>query len=80
MNKLLRWFLIHPVLTILIMMISSGILEFYVVEPISNTLQLKHEFTAGDLILMAAMCLILGIYCVSTINNSKLQNKPEVEQ
>lgn len=66
-NKILKWFLTHPVITVLIIIFTGGVLGLYVIQPINDTLNLKYYFTEADLLLISSICFVLGIYCVSTI-------------
>ena len=78
-NKILNWFLHHPIATVFIALFVSGILELYIIEPINDKLQLKYYFTEADMMLMGSFCLVMGIYCVSTINTSKQPKTDEVK-
>ena len=67
---LINWFLTNPLKTILIIIIGGCIVETFLIEPLNGILQMKPSFTIIDAMSIGGVCLVLGIYCMSTINKN----------
>ena len=68
--NIINWFLTNPLKTILIIIFGGCAIETFLIEPLNSILQMNNSFTIIDMMSLGGICLILGIYCMSTINKN----------